>query len=128
MAALGTATINPLLTPYSSGISYTPAPGTFLGPTGIAKLTKFFDWAVNPAVPLAGLIWPTGSPIIAAAIKGHPIMVEDTTSSYSYIGTAPDGTPESSTGWTITRISMTSPPVTTHATGIWTDRASLTYS
>ncbi len=126
MAALGSATINSIPTQLNSGVSYGVVGGIYLGqPTGIVKL---FDWKINPAVPLAGVIWPTGSPIIAKAITGSYIMREDTTAFYSYIGTAPDGTAESGTGWSITRISLGSPPVTTHSTGIWTDRATLTYA
>jgi len=126
MAALGSATLNSIPTALNSGTSYGVVGSVYLGQgTGVYKM---FDWKINPAVPVAGLIWPTGSPIIAKAITGRYLMREDTTALYSYIGTAPDGTADSSTGWSITRISMASPPVTTHATGIWNDRTTLTYT
>jgi hypothetical protein len=52
----------------------------------------------------------------------------DSTVTYSYMGTAPAGTVESAAGWAVTRIHLVSPPVTQHATGAWTNRASLTYA
>jgi len=52
----------------------------------------------------------------------------DTTTTYSYMGIAPDGTADSATGWEVTRITLTSPPVTQKGAGTWTGRAGLTYS
>lgn len=47
---------------------------------------------------------------------------------YDYTGTAPNGTAEGSSGWTVTRITLTSPPVVMTGSGTWTGRAGLTYS
>ena len=47
---------------------------------------------------------------------------------YDYMGTAPNGTAEGSSGWAVTRITLTSPPVVMTGTGTWTGRAGLTYS
>jgi len=48
---------------------------------------------------------------------------------YDYLAFAPDGTAESSAGWTITRLTITSAGTTTvgHASGAWSNRTSLTY-
>lgn len=51
-----------------------------------------------------------------------------TTSSYSYMGTAPVETAENATGWSITRITLSSPPVVQTSTGSWDNRGSLTYT
>jgi hypothetical protein len=47
---------------------------------------------------------------------------------YDYTGTAPNGTAEGSSGWTVTRITLTSPPVVMTGSGTWTGRAGLSYS
>jgi integrin beta 8 len=47
---------------------------------------------------------------------------------YDYTGTAPNGTAEGSSGWTVTRITLTSPPVVMTGLGTWTGRAGLSYS
>jgi nitrogen fixation protein len=62
--------------------------------------------------------------IVTTYIRRH-----ETTSSYDYLGYALSGTAESSTGWTITRLTITSAGTTTveHATGAWSNRTSLTY-
>jgi hypothetical protein len=52
----------------------------------------------------------------------------DSNATYSYMGTAPHGTAEGSSGWAVTRITLTSPPVVGTGTGTWTGRAGLTYS
>src|SRR5574343_343743 len=51
-------------------------------------------------------------------------------SPYSYAGTAPTGTADSASGWTIARIHVAANGTTTvtHATGAWADRATLTYT
>ena len=52
-------------------------------------------------------------------------------SPYHYYGTAPTGTAESSTGWTITRIATDADgtvTASTTATGAWSARTSLSYS
>jgi hypothetical protein len=53
----------------------------------------------------------------------------DFASPYDYLGYAVAGTPTSSTGWTITRLTISSDgsSVVEHASGIWDNRASLTY-
>lgn len=71
-------------------------------------------------------------------IDGEPVGVggggsasevrADTTGTYSYMGTAPNGTAESASGWAVTRITLVSPPVIETASGAWDDRASLSYS
>lgn len=57
------------------------------------------------------------------------IRRHDTQLPYDYLGWAIDGTPESSTGWTITRLTITSAGTTTKGTasGAWSNRTSLTY-
>lgn len=52
----------------------------------------------------------------------------DNTGTYDYTGSAASGTPEGSSGWSVTRVTLSSPVVVEHATGIWDDRASLSYS
>jgi hypothetical protein len=54
----------------------------------------------------------------------------DFSNPYSYIGSANYGTANSSVGWTIKRIQITSSGSTTtlSASGTWTNRAALTYS
>ena len=49
---------------------------------------------------------------------------------YSYAATAPAGTADSASGWTIARITVAANGSTTvaHATGAWTNRAALTYT
>ena len=49
---------------------------------------------------------------------------------YDYAATAPAGTADSASGWAITRITVAADGTTTvaHATGAWTDRATLTYT
>jgi hypothetical protein len=47
---------------------------------------------------------------------------------YDYTGTAANGTAEGSSGWTVTRITLTSPPVVMTGSGTWTGRAGLSYS
>jgi hypothetical protein len=47
---------------------------------------------------------------------------------YDYTGTAANGTAEGSSGWTVTRITLTSPPVVETGSGTWTGRAGLSYS
>lgn len=58
------------------------------------------------------------------------IRRHDTQLPYDYLGWAIDGTAESSTGWTITRLTITSAGTTTveHAFGQWSMRTSLIYS
>jgi len=68
---------------------------------------------------------------IAAAGGGgssSPEVRHATDATYSYIGNAADGTAEGSSGWTVTRIHLTSPPVVMTGSGTWTGRAGLTYS
>lgn len=52
----------------------------------------------------------------------------DTAGGYDYTGSAPAGTAESSSGWSVTRITLTSPPVVKTGTGTWTGRTSISYS
>jgi hypothetical protein len=47
---------------------------------------------------------------------------------YDYTGTAPNGTAEGSSGWAVTRLTLTSPVVEMHGTGTWTGRAGISYS
>jgi hypothetical protein len=47
---------------------------------------------------------------------------------YDYTGTAANGTAEGSSGWTVTRITLTSPVVVETGSGTWTGRAGLSYS
>jgi hypothetical protein len=57
------------------------------------------------------------------------IRRHDTQLPYDYLGWAIDGTAEGSSGWTITRLTITSAGTTTveHASGAWSNRTSLTY-
>ncbi|MGW9587506.1 hypothetical protein [Microbacterium sp. NPDC055455] len=52
----------------------------------------------------------------------------DSDATYSYMGSATAGTAEGSSGWTVTRITLSSPPVIEDGTGTWTGRAAITYS
>ena len=75
-------------------------------------------------VPLSRL--DTDTPLSGALSSRH-----DFASPYDYCGTAPAGSAESATVWTITRIAVASNGTTTTgmATGAsWTGRASATYS
>lgn len=60
--------------------------------------------------------------------SADPEVRHDSDSTYSYMGSAPSGTAEGSSGWTVTRITLTSPPVVETGTGTWTGRVGLTYS
>jgi hypothetical protein len=76
-----------------------------------------YDGSAWQAVPLT-----EGGSTIARAAWDEP---------YHYYGTAPTGTAESSTGWTITRITTDangSVTATQSATGAWSNRTSLSYS
>lgn len=67
---------------------------------------------------------------IADAIAGLDTGSEvrsDTTSTYSYMGTAAPNTAESAGGWTIARITIADQTVK-HASGAWSNRATLTYT
>lgn len=57
-----------------------------------------------------------------------PEVRHDSDGTYSYMGNAADGTAEGSSGWTVTRITLTSPPVVETGSGTWTGRAGLSYS
>ena len=75
-----------------------------------------YDGSAWQAVPLT-----EGGSTIARAAWDSP---------YHYYGTAPTGTAESSTGWTITRITTDADgtvTATATATGAWSSRASLSY-
>lgn len=53
----------------------------------------------------------------------------ETVDPYSYVGTAPAGTSESSTNWTLTRITLTASPVIVEtALDSWVNRATATYA
>ena len=54
-------------------------------------------------------------------------VLSDTTAVYSYMGVAPAGTAVGG-DWHITRIPLSNPNAPLHATGAWTNRATLTYS
>jgi hypothetical protein len=59
------------------------------------------------------------------------VRIDAASVSTAYVGRAPVGTAESSTGWVIKRRTFTAAGVlltTTTASGAWTNRASLTYS
>lgn len=58
---------------------------------------------------------------------GSQEVRHDNTGTYDYMGVAPSGTADSASGWTVTRITLTSPPVTGVASGAWTGRAGLVY-
>lgn len=126
MAALGTAVRSSIPAILVSSDTQPVFTGVSYGAVTLQKLNK--KPVVNPAVPTVGVIWPTGSPVVNATMNGNKEMREDTGATYSYIGTAIDGTAESGTGWTIARILLTAPFTVTHATGIWDNRTALTYT
>ncbi len=68
---------------------------------------------------------------VPLAEGGSTIARADWDDPYHYYGTAPTGTAESSTGWTITRIttdSAGSVTATQSATGQWSNKENLTYA
>jgi hypothetical protein len=84
------------------------------------------DPVAGEALKYDGTNWTDGTVAIAPRLRRH-----DFASPYDYCGTAPAGSAESATVWTITRINVASNGTTTiaTATGVsWTGRASATYS
>ena len=76
-----------------------------------------YDGSAWQAVPLT-----EGGSTIARAAWDSP---------YHYYGTAPTGTAESATGWTITRMTTDADGTVTasaSASGAWNDRSTLTYA
>lgn len=100
-------------------------------------------WAVIPTlVPpsrLSGVGAVTGDILVWDGSEWSPVPLSnggatiaraDWDSPYHYYGTAPTGTAESSTGWTITRITTDADGTVTAsgtASGAWSNRASLSY-
>lgn len=80
-----------------------------------------------PAVPTVGIIWPSpGVVAVDSSVNQEVRAASDAT--YSYLGTAMEGTAESATSWAITRIKPVSPPVIQEAVGAWDNRTALTYT
>ena len=107
------------------------------GSTAVASIS-----ATPPASPAAGTIWIEESTLRAfvyydfqwvefglSGSKNYEVR-HAFVSPYSYTGTAADGTAEAFTGWTITRLQISSAGTTTKttATGAWSNRANLTFS
>lgn len=63
----------------------------------------------------------------SAGVISHQVK-HDTVGGFDYIGTAAVGAATSATGWAVTRVSLVSPPVVTHSTGVWDSHTSLTYA
>lgn len=95
-----------------------------------------------PSAPVAGTLWMEENTLRAfvyydsqwvefglSGSKNYEVR-HAFASPYSYTGTAPNGTLESATGWTITRLQISSAGTTTKTTasGVWNNRASLSYS
>ena len=73
----------------------------------------------------------TGEPYRASGGGGggaSNAVLSDTTAVYSYMGVAPTGTAVEDEVWSVTRIPLSNPNAPLHATGAWTNRATLTYS
>ena len=63
--------------------------------------------------------------------EGASIVRSDTIGAVNYLGTAPVGTLESATGWTITRITLATDGTVATAVAtdaVWTNRLTETYS
>jgi hypothetical protein len=88
------------------------------GPAGIAGSPGATGAKGDP-----GDAGPAGPAGIASA-RRHAFATP-----HSYTATAPAGTADSASGWTVTRITVAAAGTTTTGTasGAWTDRASLTY-
>lgn len=105
------------------------------GPTGPIGLTGSTGptGATGPTGPIGptGLTGSTG-PTGATGVAGEAFSQEvrsDSTSNYSYIGIAQVGANESDTIWRVTRISLTSPPLTSAANNIsWANRYTSIYT
>ena len=102
-------------------------------PTGESWEWNGSAWQTLGSPGATGPIGPQG-PTGATGPAGADALNYERRSSYTYpyhySGSAPIGTSESSTSWTIKRINFTTPgsPVTQSATGAWTNRTSLIYS
>jgi hypothetical protein len=84
---------------------------------------------VGPTGP-AGSIGPQGPSGSVGPIRQPSELRHSFQTPYDYCGTAPDGTLESNTGWSITRITVAANGSTLvqTGTGSWDNRASLIYT
>ena len=106
------------------------------------KPTSFTVSATPPSSPSAGTLWLEEGTLRAFVYYDSQWVEFGLSGSqsyevrhayaapYSYTGTAVDGTSESASGWTVTRLEISSAGTTTKTTasGVWNDRASLTYT
>jgi len=106
------------------------------------KPTTFSVSATPPSSPSAGMLWLEEGTLrsfvyydsqwVEFGLSGSQSyeVRHAYAAPYSYTGTAVDGTSESASGWNITRLEISSSGTTTKTTasGVWNDRASLTYT
>jgi len=106
------------------------------------KPTSFAVSAAPPSSPSAGTLWLEEGTLRAFVYYDSQWVEFGLSGSqsyevrhayaapYSYTGTAVDGTSESASGWTVTRLEISSAGTTTKTTasGAWSNRASLTYT
>jgi hypothetical protein len=85
--------------------------------------------SVGPQGP-SGSIGPQGPSGSVGPIRQPSELRHSFQTPYDYCGTAPDGTLDSSTGWSITRITVAANGSTLvqTGTGSWDNRASLIYT
>jgi hypothetical protein len=72
-----------------------------------------------------GVKW---SPASGGGGGGIGEIRHDQAGGYDYMGSAPKDTIESAAGWSLTRITLTSPVVVETASGSWDNRVSATYT
>jgi hypothetical protein len=106
-------TVTPLDSMLSFLLSVWPDP-TLLADGYIPK-TSGGEWIAAPM--------PTGGGGGASAVIRH-----DTAGGYDYMGVAPVGTPEATTGWVLTRITIATPTTVLHGVDSWANHLTAVYS
>ena len=66
--------------------------------------------------------------VINSVLVGGGETLHDNDGTYDYTGRGENGAEETDEVWTITRVTLSSPPVVEESFGAWTDRATLDYS